>query len=73
MAIICSAMPYLKVKDTHLAEDMVQEALLAAIASWSGFTNQSSVRTWLTAIFKYKLIDQIAQVLRDKQAGNRSY
>ena len=47
----------LKVKDTHLAEDMVQETLLAAITSWSSFTNQSSVRTWLTAILKYKLLD----------------
>lgn len=47
----------LKVKDSHIAEDLVQETLLAAIAAKDSFAGQSSVRTWLTGILKHKIID----------------
>lgn len=47
----------LKVKDTHCAEDLVQETLLAAITAEQSFANQSSIRTWLTGILKHKIID----------------
>jgi RNA polymerase sigma-70 factor, ECF subfamily len=48
---------FLKVKDKHLAEDMVQETFLAAIAAKNTFSGNSSVRTWLTSILKHKIID----------------
>ena len=47
----------LSVKNTHVAEDLVQETLLAAIAAKNTFRNQSTIRTWLTGILKHKLID----------------
>jgi len=47
----------LRVKDTHLAEDLVQETLLAAISAKNTFSHQSATRTWLIGILKHKLID----------------
>lgn len=47
----------LRTRDTYLAEDIVQETLLAAISAKNTFSNQSTVRTWLIGILKHKLID----------------
>lgn len=47
----------LKLKNTALAEDMVQDTLLSALAAQQGFTAQASVRTWLTTILKNKMVD----------------
>lgn len=47
----------LRLKDHYLAEDLVQETLLAAMSAQKSFSHQSSVRTWLTGILKHKLID----------------
>lgn len=40
-----------------VAEDLVQEALLAAVKGVEGFSGRSSVRTWLTAILLNKISD----------------
>ncbi|MCB0280876.1 MAG: sigma-70 family RNA polymerase sigma factor [Burkholderiales bacterium] len=45
------------VKDQHIAEDLVQETLLAALTAKNSFSHQSTVRTWLIGILKHKLID----------------
>lgn len=55
----------LKVKDTHRAEDLVQETLLAAITAEKTFSNKSSIRTWLTGILKHKIIDHFRR--QDKE------
>lgn len=47
----------LGVKNTHVAEDLVQETLLAAITAKNTFSNQSTIRTWLIGIMKHKLVD----------------
>ncbi|MDT8363410.1 MAG: sigma-70 family RNA polymerase sigma factor [Nitrosomonas sp.] len=47
----------LRVKDRHIAEDLIQETLLAAISAQNTFSHQSSVRTWLIGILKHKLMD----------------
>ena len=47
----------LKLKDTALAEDMVQETLISAMTARNGFSSNASVRTWLTAIIKNKMVD----------------
>tara|TARA_R110002073_G_scaffold321961_4_gene498321 strand:- start:1305 stop:1874 length:570 start_codon:yes stop_codon:yes gene_type:complete len=60
----------LSVKDTHLAEDMVQETLLAAMTAKNTFANQSSVRTWLTGILKHKLIDNFRRRKREVVMGD---
>ncbi|SEM80736.1 sigma factor [Nitrosomonas marina] len=48
---------FLKVKDRHVAEDLVQEMLLAALTANENFNNRSCVRTWLTGILKHKMVD----------------
>lgn len=45
-----------RLRDTHQAEDVVQETFVAAIKS-NNFAEQSSPRTWLTGILKHKIID----------------
>jgi RNA polymerase sigma-70 factor (ECF subfamily) len=55
-----------RLRDPHLAEDVVQETLLAAM-SGSGFAGQSSPRTWLTGILKHKIIDVFRRQQRETE------
>jgi len=57
-----------RLRDTHLAEDAVQETLLAAIKSH--FDGQSSLRTWLTGILKHKVIDIQRKRLREQPVSD---
>jgi RNA polymerase sigma-70 factor, ECF subfamily len=41
----------------ELAEDLVQETLLAAIRSRDGFRGKATIRTWLLAILRHKIVD----------------
>jgi len=41
----------------ELAEDLVQETLLAALQSQDRFASRSSVRTWLFSILRHKIVD----------------
>jgi RNA polymerase sigma-70 factor (ECF subfamily) len=54
----------LQLRDEALAEDVVQETLLAALAG-SGFSGKSSLRTWLTGILKHKIVDAIRKKGRE--------
>ena len=55
----------LQLRDTALAEDAVQETLLAAIEHRSSFAGQSSLKTWLVSILKHKIIDLIRKRSRE--------
>lgn len=46
-----------KVSDRSLAEDLVQDTLLAALTDGGRFAGRSSLRTWLTGILKHKMLD----------------
>lgn len=46
-----------QLRDPDQAEEVVQEALLAALEALPGFAGRSSLRTWLTSILRFKIID----------------
>lgn len=56
----------LQLRNDAQAEDVVQETLLAAMQGAERFSGNSSVRTWLTGILKYKIIDLIRKVARER-------
>ena len=51
----------LQLRDESLAEDMVQEALAAALTSAKEFAGRSALKTWVFAILRNKIIDQMRQ------------
>lgn len=55
----------LHVRNTHHAEDLVQETLLAALKARERYQGKSSVRTWLTGILKHKIIDDFRRQSRE--------
>lgn len=54
-----------RLQDRALAEDMVQETLLAAIQSKNRFEGRSTERTWLVGILKHKILDHIRGKYRE--------
>lgn len=58
-----------RLRDTHLAEDVVQETMLAAIKN-NQFEGESSVRTWLTGILKHKIIDSQRKLIREQAVSD---
>lgn len=67
----------LQLRDRALAEDVVQETLLAAKRGLEGFKGGSSLKTWIFSILKNKIIDAlrkrqhetpISQIGRPEQA-----
>lgn len=55
----------LKLRDEHLAEDAVQETLLAALQGHKNFSGESSEKTWLVGILKHKIVDLIRKKVRE--------
>ena len=55
-----------KLRDAEQAEEVVQEALLAALEGVAGFAGQSSLRTWLTSILKFKIIDFQRRIISER-------
>lgn len=67
-----------RVRDRWLAEDLVQDTLLAALAAKNAFESKSSERTWLCGILKHKIIDHFRRSSReveltDEEADMTSY
>ncbi len=62
-AAVCR--PYLlrvatvQLRDRDLAEDVVQETLMAACEGFDRFEQRASFKTWLTGILKFKILDAI--------------
>jgi RNA polymerase sigma-70 factor (ECF subfamily) len=55
-----------QVRDTHVAEDLVQETFLAAVKSQNNFSGRSSERTWLVGILRHKLCDHLRKTCRER-------
>lgn len=54
-----------RVRRREVAEDLVQEALLAAWQSRDCFQGRSSPKTWLLGILKHKIVDHFRKLSRD--------
>lgn len=55
-----------RVRDSHVAEDLVQETLVGALGAVADYAGRSVERTWLIGILKHKVIDHIRRSLRQK-------
>jgi len=55
----------LQLRDNDVAEDVVQETLLAALQGAGSFSGRSSLKTWLTGILKHKIVDVIRRKGRE--------
>lgn len=55
----------IRVRDRSLAEDLVQETLLAAFQGRDAFSGRSSERTWLVGILKNKIADHFRRKSRE--------
>ena len=56
----------LRVRNPSIAEDMVQETLLAALQAVDNFKGQSTERTWLIGILKHKVCDHLRKTGREQ-------
>jgi RNA polymerase sigma-70 factor (ECF subfamily) len=54
-----------RVRAPHLAEDLVQDTLLAALQSHRRFEGKCSERTWLISILKHKVLDHFRKAGRE--------
>ena len=54
-----------RVRDEHLAEEAVQDALLAALESLDSYDGRATLRTWLTGILLHKIHDGFRRCARD--------
>lgn len=55
---------HLQLRDDHLAEDVVQEALMAALDGEKRFAGRSAAKTWIFAILRNKIVDTLRQKYR---------
>jgi RNA polymerase sigma-70 factor (ECF subfamily) len=55
-----------QLRDGQLAEEAVQEALVSALESVGSFQGHSSLRTWLTSILRFKVIDLQRRAIADR-------
>ena len=58
---------FVRLRDSQLAEDVVQETLLKAIQNYSKFRGDSAVKTWLTSILRNEISTHFR---KSKRAGN---
>ena len=57
----------MRVREAIVAEDLLQETLLAAIGSYHTHAGRSSERAWLVGIMKHKVIDYFRRQARNAQ------
>ena len=59
-----------RLHNTAQAEDVVQEALLAAFQARASYSARASEKTWLTGILKHKIIDFIRKQVRESTVND---
>jgi RNA polymerase sigma-70 factor (ECF subfamily) len=63
----------MRVGKQEIAEDMVQETLLAALQSWESFAGNSSEKTWLIGILRHKILDFFRQHSDHEQVEDETW
>ena len=56
----------MRVRDRHVAEDLVQETFLAGLLASQSFRGESTERTWLICILRHKVVDYLRKVGRER-------
>ena len=56
----------IRVRNATVAEDLVQETLLAALQAKDRYTGKSSERGWLSGILRHKILDHFRQLKREQ-------
>ncbi|MHC5028944.1 MAG: sigma-70 family RNA polymerase sigma factor [Planctomycetota bacterium] len=56
-----------RVRTADVAEELVQETLLAAITSYEAFEGRSTLRTWLTGILRNKILQHHRTASRSRE------
>jgi RNA polymerase sigma-70 factor (ECF subfamily) len=49
----------LQLRDDQMAEDMVQEAIMAALGNAQSYAGRASLKTWVFGILRHKIVDAI--------------
>ena len=62
----------LQLRDASLAEDAVQEALLAALSNTRQFAGRSALKTWVFAILRNKIVDHLRERSRTANVSSLS-
>jgi RNA polymerase sigma-70 factor (TIGR02943 family) len=57
---------YKRVNDKYVAEDLVQETFFGGLKSQLNFAGDSTEKTWLFAILKFKIIDYYRKKSKEK-------
>lgn len=55
-----------RVRNGSVAEELVQDTLVAALQARERFAGKSSERSWLTGILKHKIIDHFRKMAREQ-------
>lgn len=55
-----------QLRDSNVAEDLVQDTFLAALRSQNSFSGRSSERTWLVGILRHKITDHLRVTCRER-------
>lgn len=62
-----------QIRDAHLAEDAVQEALISAMQNLHKFGRRAAFKTWVFGILKNKLVDQLRKESRHISAEDLQF
>lgn len=55
-----------RVRDQHVAEDLVQETFVGALRARESYGGRASERTWLVAILRHKIFDHLRKQGREQ-------
>jgi RNA polymerase sigma-70 factor (ECF subfamily) len=62
-----------KLRRAEIADEVVQDTLMAALEGQATFRGDSALRTWLTGILKHKIVDWQRREARDPLRGRATY